>query len=332
MRYAHTVEQVRSAEEALMATLPEGTLMQRASAGLAAVCADLLASPAGLRLPCAGVAGAGHNGGDALWGGAMLARRGVQVHALLVGPATYEPGLAALRAAGGRVVTEPQRRTTSCSTGCSASGAAGSSDDVGRSSPTWRPVVAVDVPSGSTSTPGTRRCHVDADVTVTFGTHKVAHLVEPAALACGLVELVDIGLADHLGAPALEVLQPDDVAGCFRVLTPRRTIHARRPRRCRGLPQYTGAGVLVVSAAVATGLVGMVRYEGASEDLIRAAHPEVVIGPGQVQAWVVGSGIGRGLASQVSSVLAERLPTLVDADGLRHLPAAGADGADTARR
>src|SRR4029079_2152386 len=59
----------------------------------------------------------------------------------------------------------------------------------------------------------------------------------------------------------------------------------------------------------------------ASEDLIRAAHPEVVIGPGQVQAWVVGSGIGRGLASSVASVLAERLPTVVDADGLRHLPA-----------
>ena len=68
------------------------------------------------------------------------------------------------------------------------------------------------------------------------------------------------------------------------------------------------AGVLVVSAAVETGLLGMVRYEGASDSLIRAAHPEVVIGPGQVQAWVVGSGIGRGLASQVSSVLAERLP------------------------
>jgi hydroxyethylthiazole kinase-like uncharacterized protein yjeF len=47
----------------------------------------------------------------------------------------------------------------------------------------------------------------------------------------------------------------------------------------------------------------------------------VVIGPGQVQAWVVGSGIGRGLQSQVASVLAERLPTVVDADGLRHLPA-----------
>ena len=45
-----------------------------------------------------------------------------------------------------------------------------------------------------------------------------------------------------------------------------------------------------------------------------------MIGPGQVQAWAIGSGIGRGLQSQVTSVLAERLPTVVDADGLRHLP------------
>jgi NAD(P)H-hydrate repair Nnr-like enzyme with NAD(P)H-hydrate epimerase domain len=35
MRAAHTVEQVRAAEAALMAELPEGALMQRAAAGLA---------------------------------------------------------------------------------------------------------------------------------------------------------------------------------------------------------------------------------------------------------------------------------------------------------
>jgi hydroxyethylthiazole kinase-like uncharacterized protein yjeF len=181
----------------------------------------------------------------------------------------------------------------------------------------------VDVPSGvEVDTGRLDGSHVTAEVTVTFGTHKVAQLVEPAARACGLVELVDIGLGPYLPDPVLEVLQADDV----RRLLPRPDTTSHKYTRgvlgaVAGSPQYTGAGVLVVSAAVATGLVGMVRYEGASEDLIRAAHPEVVIGPGQVQAWVVGSGIGRGLASSVASVLAERLPTVVDADGLRHLPA-----------
>ena len=35
MLRAHTVEEVRAAEAALMATVPEGTLMQRAAYGLA---------------------------------------------------------------------------------------------------------------------------------------------------------------------------------------------------------------------------------------------------------------------------------------------------------
>ena len=39
MRKAHDVATVRAAEHALMATVPPGALMQRAAAGLAAVCA-----------------------------------------------------------------------------------------------------------------------------------------------------------------------------------------------------------------------------------------------------------------------------------------------------
>lgn len=42
MRTAYSVETVRAAERELMARLPEGALMQRAAAGLAAVCAGLL--------------------------------------------------------------------------------------------------------------------------------------------------------------------------------------------------------------------------------------------------------------------------------------------------
>lgn len=326
MRYAHTLEQVKAAEAVVMTALPDGSLMQRAAHGLAVICADLLAAAGGVygsRVLV--IAGNGHNGGDALWAGAMLARRGVQVHALLVGSSAYEPGLAALRAAGGRVVTDASTAYDLVLDGVlGIGGRPGLVDDVAKLfNDLDAPVVAVDVPSGvEVDTGRLDGAHVVADVTVTFGTHKVAHLLEPAALACGVVELVDLGLRSVLGDATLEVLQPDDV----RALLPRPEAAAHKYTRgvlgaVAGSPQYTGAGVLVVSAALATGLIGMVRYEGASEELIRATHPEVVIGPGQVQAWVVGSGIGRGLASQVASVLAERLPTVVDADGLRHLPA-----------
>src|SRR4051812_46754797 len=104
MRGAWRVADVRAAEKALMARLPEGTLMQRAAAGLARRCALLLTDRTG------GVygrrvlllVGSGDNGGDALYAGARLAARGVQVRALLLAPEqAHAGGLAALRAAGG---------------------------------------------------------------------------------------------------------------------------------------------------------------------------------------------------------------------------------------
>ena len=325
MRQAHTVDDVRAAEKALMATLPAGVLMQRAAAGLATICAQLLGEGSGVYgARVLVVAGGGDNGGDALYAGARLARRGAQVDAALVGGRAHEAGVATLTRAGGRVVGAPRQAYDLVLDGVvGIGGRPGLPGDVAA---LFRgvtgPVVAVDVPSGVDVDSGcVEGDHVEAQVTVTFGTHKVAHLVEPAASACGVVELVDIGLGDHLASPAIEVLQTEDV----RRLIPRPEPTSHKYTRgvlgvVAGSPQYTGAGVLVVSAAVATGLAGMIRYEGASADLIRAKESEVVIGPGQVQAWVVGSGLGRGLESQVATVLGERLPTVVDADGLRHLP------------
>src|SRR4051794_41398161 len=90
-----------------MATVPEGTLMQRAAAGLAAAVIDLLGGAYGRRVLV--LVGPGDNGGDALYAGAMLARRGAGVEAVLVADRVHEAGVAALRAAGGRVVTLGER-------------------------------------------------------------------------------------------------------------------------------------------------------------------------------------------------------------------------------
>src|SRR6188768_4108314 len=100
MRSAHTVEQVRAAESALTATLPEGTLMQRAAAGLATSLIDLLGGAYGRKVLL--LVGSGDNGGDALYAGAMLARRGARVEAWLLSDTAHEAGTEALRAAGGR--------------------------------------------------------------------------------------------------------------------------------------------------------------------------------------------------------------------------------------
>src|SRR5450432_4910640 len=101
MRLAHDVASVRAAENALIARLPAGTLMERASFGLAATCAQLLNRVYGSGVVL--LVGSGDNGGDALFAGAMLARRGAVVEAVLLGSRAHIGGLAALRSAGGRV-------------------------------------------------------------------------------------------------------------------------------------------------------------------------------------------------------------------------------------
>src|SRR6476646_3532371 len=102
MRSAHTGAQVRAAEGELMAPLPDGVLMQRAAAGLAYAVIDLLGSAYGRRVLL--LVGSGDNGGDALYAGAMLARRGCAVEAWLLSDSAHAAGVTALRAAGGRAV------------------------------------------------------------------------------------------------------------------------------------------------------------------------------------------------------------------------------------
>ena len=320
MLHAHTVEQVRAAEAELMARVPDGALMQRAAAGLAVAIVDFLGSAYGRRVLV--LVGSGDNGGDALWAGAMLARRGVQVEAWLLSDNAHAEGRAALERAGGRVVTEPTRRPEVVVDGIvGIGGRAGLRENAANALKLLHgvPVVAVDTPSGvEVDTGEVDGGHVEAALTVTFGTHKVCHLVDPAAQACGAVHLVDIGLG--LPEPELEALQPEDVAA----LLPRPTADAQKYTRGvvgirAGSAQYPGAALLSVAGA-ASGLAGMVRYVGdpAVAELVKARHPEVV-GEGRVQAWVVGSGGGDSAGEELHAALADGVPVVVDADALQHL-------------
>ena len=327
MRAAHTVEQVREAERALMARLPDGTLMQRAATGLAHAAVELLGRAYGARVLL--LVGAGDNGGDALYAGALLARRGVQVAALLLDPGrAHAEGLTALRRAGGRVLADvgavpmgPGRRPHLVVDGIvGIGGHGGLREGAARvvAALDGLPVLAVDVPSGvAVDTGRVVGDHVRADVTVTFGTHKVAHLVDPGALACGAVHLVDIGL--ELPPPAVVALQEDDVRGLLPRPAPGGHKYTRGVVGVRaGSEQYPGAGVLCVSGAGA-GLAGMVRYAGGAAQQVRDRHPEVVVGAGRVQAWVVGSGGGADAEQALRDSVADGVPVVVDADGLAHV-------------
>jgi hydroxyethylthiazole kinase-like uncharacterized protein yjeF len=329
MRSAHTVEQVRAAEAALMATVPPGTLMQRAATGLAyAVLAQLrrqgLHGAYGRRVLL--LVGSGDNGGDALYAGALLARRGVRVEAWLLSERTHPGALAALRAAGGRAVpvTEGQLNLDGGATrpdvvvdgivGIGGRGGLRPEAAAALDRLQGIPVVAVDVPSGvEVDTGEITGAHVSAAVTVTFGTHKVAHLADPAAHACGVVELVDIGL--DLPPARVQALEAEDV----RRLLPRPTPFAHKYTRGvvgvrAGSERYPGAALLSVGGA-ACGLAGMVRYVGTAANPVKQHHPEVV-GEGRVQAWVVGSGTDTDAAKHLEAALADEVPVVVDADAL----------------
>ncbi|MGY0069210.1 NAD(P)H-hydrate dehydratase [Streptomyces sp. QTS137] len=350
MRTAYSVETVRAAERDLMARLPEGALMQRAAAGLAAACADLLGRGHG-RVYGSRVAllvGSGDNGGDALYAGARLARRGAGVTAVLLAPErTHAAGLAALRRAGGRTVgTTDADATSGTRADTDAVTAVRRADLVvdgivgiggkGGLRPAAVPlaeaaersgaaVVAVDLPSGVDADTGeVRGTAVRADLTVTFGTHKPGLLVDPAREYAGSVRLVDIGLDLTAGSagPVLEALQHADVAR----LLPVPGAESDKYRRgvvgvVAGSARYPGAAVLAVAGALRGG-AGAVRYVGPAAQDVIARFPETLVsdrGPkhaGRVQAWVAGPGAGDD-AGPVAEALAAEVPVLIDADGLR---------------
>ncbi|MFI6320771.1 NAD(P)H-hydrate dehydratase [Nonomuraea sp. NPDC050556] len=330
MRTAYTADQIRAAELALMARLPPGTLMDRAAAGLAAVCAGLLLRVYGSRVLL--LVGSGDNGGDALFAGALLARRGARVSAVLAGSSAHAAGLEAFRRAGGRVVPafEDADLIVDGLVGIGGSGPLRYASLARLASSASGIVVAVDVPSGVDASTGRVAGEaVKAQVTVTMGACKTGLLVDPGAQYAGRLEVIDIGLGTYLPDPDVAALTGADVED----LVPRPTVESDKYRRgvvgiAAGSSRYTGAAVLAVGGALRAG-AGMVRYVGPSEPVaqVRSHWPEAVItelsspsldGVGRVQAWVLGPGFGtddraREVAAQV---LASDVPVLVDADAL----------------
>lgn len=321
-----------------MARLPEGALMGRAAAGLASVAARALPRVYGAEVVVC--AGSGDNGGDALYAGAHLARRGARVRVLAAGSKVHEPALTTVRSAGGRVVSDEEIVDDAdlVIDGLVGIGGSGGLRDpharlAARAGVGGGIVVAVDVPSGVDASSG----RVDgtamrADITVTFGTHKPGLFIDPGASHAGVVELVDIGLGPELPEPDVAAAQADDVAQ--RIPSP--SAEMDKYRRgvvgiAAGSDTFVGAAVLTAGGAVRGG-AGMVRFASTERPVehVLAQWPEVVtttvqrgdadavLGAGRVQAWVAGPGMGTDdeAANVLSAVLSSNVPVLVDADGL----------------
>ena len=315
MRSAHRVADVRTAEQALMAKVPDGALMQRAAAGLAAICASLLDRVYGARVVV--LAGSGDNGGDALYAGARLAGRGAAVIAIAAGLRLHEAAAAELLASGGRVVAAASQ-PPGASEGGSGPGSAGAGEGVAalaqsaigsadliidgltgigghgglrepaaalaglteRARRDGALVIAVDLPSGIDADTGeVHGAAIHADVTVTFGTIKPGLLIDPGAGCAGPAELIDIGLGPYLPAPVVISLQAADVAG----MLPHPSAESDKYRRgvlglVAGSEQYTGAAVLSAGGAIKGG-AGMVRLVSAAPAIgvARQHWPEAVL-------------------------------------------------------
>ena len=237
----------------MMETVPEGALMRRAAYGLAAHVRGWLGSTYGRRVTL--LVGAGDNGGDALWAGVELRRRGAVVTAVLLVPDRAHPaGLAALRAARGRVVDGGSDGAVDAVRGADVviDGIVGISGKPGLRDPAPAlvaaaddagvPIVACDLPSGvGTDTGETDGPCVRAAFTVTFGARKPVHAL--AAPLCGPVRLVDFGLGPFLPEPHAYLLarrrRRRPLAGTRAV---RRQVHPGRRRDRRRLGHLPGRG------------------------------------------------------------------------------------------
>ena len=311
-----------------MARVPEGALMQRAAAGLAApwwtssgrrtgggcCCWSAPATTAATRCgpePCWPAAGCGSRRGCSATRRtpagtlALAARRGP---ACVSGPANRARGRRRRHRRDrrpGRAARDGRQRARSCCTACRS----------------WRSTP----PAASASTPARSRRegrHVEAALTVTFGTHKVAATS-----------------STRRPRRAARCTSSTSASTCprrrWRRCSPRTSRRCCRGRR-RTSQKYT-RGVVGVRAgqravprrrpcsASPARRAGWPGWSGTSatrrsRTRVRTQHPEVV-GAGRVQAWVVGSGGGEGAGDQLAQALGDGVPVVVDADALAHVDA-----------
>jgi NAD(P)H-hydrate epimerase len=199
-------------------------------------------------------------------------------------------------------------------------------------------IAAADLPSGihgDLSEPG--KVSILADLTVTFGTFKLAHLLQPARAQCGIIKVVDIGFPADLmqNFPALaEENHPDLWPGIPKA--PHALAHKHNRGRllvaCGG-PLQTGAARLAARAGLRMG-AGWVTLSGAQDAMAVCTRHETSIvlqerannqsmsnliqqkpAPDCVLLGPAG-GVGPKMRDDVIQLLQSGQPAVLDADAL----------------
>lgn len=304
-----TAAEMRAAE--LACGVPLGELMERAGSELAEA-AIRFGHGAQVLVLC----GPGNNGGDGYVAARILAERGIAVRVA----ARDEPKTELSKAARNRWVGPVERLAEAAPAPIVVDALFGTGltrpldiewrDALVRLRGEARFVIAADLPSGVGCDNGEDFGAVTADLTLAFGTAKLAHLLQPAMSRCGRVTIADIG-----------VLAPSQI----KVL--------RRPRLSAPGPdanKYTRGMVAVIAGEMAG---------AATLGVTAAAHLAgytVLCGKGDAPAAVVRRGfgavledsklgamlIGPGLSdtpenrAKLDAALASRVPLVIDAGAL----------------
>ncbi|MHB8796982.1 MAG: NAD(P)H-hydrate dehydratase [Thermoanaerobaculia bacterium] len=343
-----------AAREADARTIAAGTpgivLMERAAEAVARECLRAVdgAPLRGERVVV--LCGTGNNGGDGLAIARLLRRspRVGTVAALLLGTRARIAGDAAetlrrLERDGGEVAEvsapeglEPLRGATLVVDALFGTGLSRPLDEEGLAAQAARIasgrrgfVVSVDLPSGLDAGSGDLvGPHVRADLTITFGVPKLAHLLLPAAAACGRVVVADIGLlpADPT-ADGPDVVTARDVASLF----PPRSAAAHKGTYgtlavVGGARGMAGAAALAARAAFRAGAGKvLVVAEDVSRPAVHALVAEATTAEALPESGPTALAVGPGLgtdawgAGRLDEALARSLPAVLDADALNLL-------------
>ncbi|WP_374297388.1 NAD(P)H-hydrate epimerase, partial [Sphingomonas sp.] len=192
-----TASEMRAAEDAAVAAGTNvDTLMQRAGEGVA-IAVHRLAAGADILILC----GPGNNGGDGYVAAAALQSMGARVRVAASGPAKTEVAARAAAGWGGPVETLAQAEPATIlvdalfGTGLSRPLADEIAAPLHRLARAARLRIAVDMPSGVGTDDGAMLGAAMCDITLALGAAKPAHLLQPAAQACGTVRLLMLGIS-----------------------------------------------------------------------------------------------------------------------------------------
>jgi ADP-dependent NAD(P)H-hydrate dehydratase / NAD(P)H-hydrate epimerase len=293
------------------------------------------------------VAGPGNNGGDGFIAARYLAERGYNVRVCLVGEPAGLKGDAGLAAGqwSGPVDEAAPAKLAGCDLIVDALFGAGLDREIeglpramiGAMNGQGVPIIAVDLPSGINGTSGAvMGAAVNATRTVTFFRRKTGHMLLPARVHCGPVELADIGIPDSV----LETIKPQTFANGpkrWSASFPKPGLQGHKYTRghavvVSGGLASTGAARLAARAALRAG-AGLVTIASPREALaINAAASLAVMvrpvdGAAELGAFLTdkrrnaivlgpGGGVGAPMQEQVLTALKGPAAVVLDADAL----------------